>query len=584
VDGSESSGCYLVELRHVGRHFNTDQPSVTADLVSAPIWALFNVGYLFRPRGQQLQAPHRLASRSRPKKLVPVPRLRVSHPTEQSSNTGHEPAEESTQRFARELTMPKNHKSVFAFRKIGQLAAVTFVLGLALFTTACGGSSSAIPNPGPGPSPGPAPTPNTVAQVKIGDAPADRVVSFEVTVGPITMTPTSGSGVTVLSGTRRLELTHLSGTNEPLALLNVPQGSYSSASITVSSPEVTFINSLGAIVKLEPVFSQAITVNFSPAITVGANSTVVNIDLNVANSLTFDAQGNVSGVNLSASSFTLFSADVAAEDKQGHDDGELEDTTGTITAVNGDSFTLLVGQNGVSLTFTTDANTQFNDGASLTANIMVTVEGITKSDGTLYAKEVEGIEDASGVEAEGLITQVTGNSATQITFLADDGLGSGMDDTKVGGTITASVGGARYKVNKSNIDNSGIGGLPSLPTFPFDETTVHAGQRIEIESVNSMDGTSVVAEKVKLQQQSLVGTVTALPRPTSAGPVTFTLTVPTDSAFAMLSGNTQITVYWQTGTDLHKLTSVKNGDTVRVRGLIFFTGSSFNMIARRIDQ
>ena len=52
----------------------------------------------------------------------------------------------------------------------------------------------------------------------------------------------------------------------------------------------------------------------------------------------------------------------------------------------------------------------------------------------------------------------------------------------------------------------------------------------------------------------------------------------------MLSGKTQITVYWQAGTDLHKLTDVKNGDTVRARGLVFFTGSSFNMIARRIDQ
>jgi hypothetical protein len=43
-------------------------------------------------------------------------------------------------------------------------------------------------------------------------------------------------------------------------------------------------------------------------------------------------------------------------------------------------------------------------------------------------------------------------------------------------------------------------------------------------------------------------------------------------------------VYCQPGTDLHKLGSVSSGDTVRVRGLIFFTGTSFNMIARRIDQ
>ena len=474
--------------------------------------------------------------------------------------------------------MSVDQKFVPVVHRVGQLASVTLAITLTFLAVSCGGTSNATPGPGP------RPTPKTATQVKIGDAPADRVASFEVTVGPITATPTGGSAVTVLSGTRRLELSHLSGTNEPVALVNVPQGSYSSASITVANPEVTFINNLGVLVKLQPVFNQAITLNFSPALTVGAGSVVVDIDLNVANSLTFDAQGNITGVNLTASSFTVGTAVVAAEDKQGHDDGELEDTTGVITAVNGTSFTLTVDQNGVPLIFTTDASTQLDDGASLTMSAIVTVEGVTKSDGTLYAKEVEGIEDASGTESEGLITHVSGNPATQLTFVADHGMGSGMDDTKVGGAITANVSSANYKVKKGNIDTSGIGSLPSAPTFPFDATTVHAGQRIEVESVAAMSGTSITADKVKLQQQALVGNVSGLQGATTAGPVTFTLTVATDSVFAMLSGKTQITVYWQPGTDLHNLASVNNGDTVRVRGLVFFTGVGFNMIARRIDQ
>ena len=267
------------------------------------------------------------------------------------------------QRFETGEVMSTDLTFVTVVRRFGQLAMVTFAIGLVLVSVGCGGSSS---NSNPGPGPGPGPTPQTATQVKVGDAPADRVVTFEVTVGPISMTPTSGRAVTVLSGTQRVELSHLSGTNEPLSLLNVPQGSYSSASITVSNPEVTFINNLGVLVKLEPAFNQAITINFSPALTVGASSLVVDIDLNIANSLTFDGQGNVTGVNLSSSSFTVSTAAVAAEDMQGDDDGELEDTTGVITAVNGSSFTLTVDQTGVPLTFTTDANTQFDDGASLT--------------------------------------------------------------------------------------------------------------------------------------------------------------------------------------------------------------------------
>ena len=68
------------------------------------------------------------------------------------------------------------------------------------------------------------------------------------------------------------------------------------------------------------------------------------------------------------------------------------------------------------------------------------------------------------------------------------------------------------------------------------------------------------------------------------GPVTFTLTLPADSAFAMLSGTTNMTVFWQPGTILHNLSNVNNGDTLRVRGLVFFTGSAFNVLAGRIDD
>lgn len=452
------------------------------------------------------------------------------------------------------------------------------VVGVLLSAAGCGGGASSPPGGGGGGGG----TGTTATQVKMGDAPADRVIAFEVTVGPISLTPSSGSAVTVLSTTRRLELTHLSGTNEPLALLKVPKGSYTSATLTVANPEVVFINNLGQIVKLQPAFNQALTVNFSPAFTVGTSAPVVNIDLNVANSLTFDGQGNVTGVNISAASFNLSTSTVAAENEQEFENGELEDITGTVSSVSGTSFTLLVGMAGTSLTFTTDANTQFKDGATLAtmANTVVTVEGVTKADGTLYAKEVEGVEDIGGAEVEGLISQVVGNPATQLTFVADDGSGSGMDDSKTGSSFTADVSGAGYKVHKGNVDTSGIGGLPAPPNFPFDGSTVHAGQRVEIESHSAVSGNSLVAEKVKLQQQALSGTVSGL---SGTAPTMFTLTVASDSAFAMLSGSTTVTIYWQPGTDLNHLPhALTNGDAVRVRGLLFFTGSKFNMIARRI--
>jgi hypothetical protein len=140
--------------------------------------------------------------------------------------------------------------------------------------------------------------------------------------------------------------------------------------------------------------------------------------------------------------------------------------------------------------------------------------------------------------------------------VADDGSGSGVDDTKLGTSFTVDVIGAQYKVAKGNIDTSGIGGLPS-PDFPFDSSTVHAGQRVEVESVSSLSNSTLAAEKVKLVQQTLSRTVSGL---SGTAPTTFTFTVAADSAFAMLSGSTSVTVHWQPGTDVsnlpHALTNV----------------------------
>ncbi len=461
----------------------------------------------------------------------------------------------------------------FGFRLVLLAGILAAILAGA---TGCGGGSSTTLSSG-----------QAATQVRISDAPADRVITFEANVGPITMTPSGGTAFTVLAGTQRVELTHLSGTSQPLVLLDVPQGNYASMSITLANPEVAFINNLGAIVKLEPPLNQAVTFNLNPALTVGTGASVVSIDLNLANLLTFDSQGNVIGVNPSASAFSVSTAAVPAQNSQEDaDNGEVEDITGMVTSVSGTSFTMTVGQSGVSLTFTTDANTEFKDGASLATlmNTIVKVEGLTKPDNTLYAKEVEGVEDNNGMEAEGFVTQVVGNPATQLNIVAQDGSGNGMNDTKVGSSLVVDVTGAQYQVSQGNIDTSGIGGLPSSPNFLFDATTIHAGQRVEAESASAINGTSIPAGKVKLQQQALTGTVSGLTGPTSAGPVTFTLTVASDSAFAMLSGQTTVTVFWQPGTDLHNLANVNNGDKLRVRGLVFFTGSSFNVIARRIDQ
>lgn len=439
-------------------------------------------------------------------------------------------------------------------------------------------------------------------QIRMGDAPADRVLSFEVTVGPITLTASDGTTTALLASPQRLELSHLSATSQLLSILQVPQGTYTSISIAVANPEIVFVDNTGTIQKLEPTFSQTLVVPLSPPLTITASPGVLTMDFNIAQSLTFDAQGNISGLNLSPASFTIGNAAVAPQGHQHDDDGELEDITGVITAVNGTSFTLMVNGTGVSLTFTTDSHTRFDDGASLVVNTIVTVEGATLPDGTLYASEIEGLEEQPNqeqqdAEAQGLITLVTGNPATALTFLTDQDSGSGMSGSQVGGSVTVDVTNAEYRVHQQNIDTSGMGSLPSAE-FPFDATTIHAGQRVQVNGGGMRDdlmknddggnggngggGNGGQAARVELEPQTLQGTVSGLPAMTAAGPITFTLTVAPDSVFAMLSGQTQISVLWQADTDSHSLTAIANGDTIRARGLLFFKGSGFTMIAGKL--
>ena len=455
------------------------------------------------------------------------------------------------------------------------LAALAMLLAASI---GCGGGGSSTMPPAVSPANA------SLMQVNIGDAPADRVVSFEATVGPITLNSSSGSSVTVLSGTRRIEVSHLAETAEPLVLVNVPQDTYTSAKIVVSNPEVTFLNSTGTMTTLEPVLSQTITVTFGSPLMVSGSATVLHLDLNLANSLSFDAQGNVTGVSFGPSSFALSLSAIAPENQQSPENGEMEDVTGVVSLVSGGSFTLNVGQGGTPLVFTTDANTRFDEGASLATlmNMIVKVEGTTKADGTLYAKEVEGMEDGHGADVDGLVTSVQGNPASQLSVMAQDGSGSGVDDSHIGVTLTADVSQAQFRVDTSNVDTSGLGSLPSS-TFPFDGATVHAGQRVQLASSGALSGTTITAASVSLRQQTLVGTVSALSGP--AAPATFTLTLPSDSAFAKLSGAAAINVFWQPGTDLHDLNNgLHNGDSVRVRGLVFFSSTGVNLIASRIGQ
>lgn len=445
-----------------------------------------------------------------------------------------------------------------------------FALATLLIAAGCGGGggSSAAP------SPTPVPAGSSSTQFRIGDAPVDSVIAFEVTVSALSLTPSAGGSPVVVPvpAGNRIELSHSSAKFEPFAIGSLPQGSFSSASMTLVNSELTFVNSTGTLVHINGPATATVSIPLSPAITIGTSPMVLNIDVNLANSITTSA-GVVNGISFGPTSFSITAKAPGAPGAQQDDDGEFEDVRGTVTAASSSNFTLKIGQTGSSLTFNFDSTTSFSDGVTSTTllNQIVKVEGSTRSDGTLFAKEVEGLESSSGSETEGLITAISG---TLLTVNAHDGSGNGMDDTKIGSSFTVNISGlaaSKFKVDAGNGFGGNFGG------FTFDGTTIHQGQRIEVESTSAVPAAngSITPDKIKLQQQPISGTVA------NAAANTFDVTLPAGSALAVISGQTVVHVTKASGTD-NRFGTIANGNSLRVRGLLFWNGTSWNMIARRI--
>jgi hypothetical protein len=437
-------------------------------------------------------------------------------------------------------------------KRFSLLLWVSFAITLAL--TGCGGgSNSKIPVQLTG----------TAVMLQTGDAVNDQIAKFELTVSVITLTGTGGTPNTanLLSAPAEVEFVHSAASMEPLTLAHIPPGTYSGATLTVSNPEVVAVVG-GVPTKLNATLSSTtVNVAFSPNITIGTSPMFLNFDLDLANSVT------ISGNNATVSpKFNVSTSTVAPEENEDEDNGEIEDVHGSVTNISAPNFTIQTRSS--TITFATDSNTRFKDGISqlsdLKVNDIVEVDGVTKSDGTKLATKVEREGDENGEEVEGLISALN-NPLTTISIVHQ------MDSKGTSNSpVTVNVGVNSNTVFSVRADKLNI----SAPLF--DATHIGKGQRIEADISSS---SSMVASKVKLREQALIGTVAATPAPTNAG---FTLNISPTSAFGTLSGATTVPVTFANGATL-KTTPVA-GATIRVRGLVFFNGTAYSMIAVRDDD
>jgi Domain of unknown function (DUF5666) len=424
----------------------------------------------------------------------------------------------------------------------------SIVFALALTLAGCGGGNSS-----------PVQATGTSTTVQFGDATNDQIAKFELTVSSITLTGSGGTANTanLLAAPVEFEFSHSAGAVEPVSLAKVPAGTYSAATITWGNPEVVALNA-GVPTKLTPSPASG-TANVTATVTIGTTTSFLNFDLDLTKSLT------ISGTGASITpTFNMTATSVPAA-TGGEDDehGEMDDVHGKVTAIAAPKFT--VGTtSGASIDFTTDANTKFKDGITQLSDLkvgdIVEVDATTQSDGSHLATKVEREGASTGEEAEGLINALD-NPLTKITIVHQVDSTSSAAPTTVDISVNAQT---QYSVRADKLNATGT----------FDATHIGKGQRIEADA----DGQAspILARKVKLREQALIGTISNL------SGSTFTLTPSATSAFGQQAGAVTVAVTVASGANL-KVTPA-NGATVRVRGLVFVSGTTYTMTATRVDD
>ncbi|MGA7853970.1 MAG: DUF4382 domain-containing protein [Candidatus Acidiferrales bacterium] len=333
------------------------------------------------------------------------------------------------------------------------------------------------------------------------DAPLPSVISCEVNVSGITLYNGS-TNVSVLSQPQIVDFAQLSGLHQLLDLTAVPTGTYTSATITVASPVIGYIdtsNTPPTISTINGTLTQSsVTVNFAqPVIVSNADLFGLRMEFDLRQSLQTDGNGQVTGVvNPTFDVALLNSTDSQVS---------IDDFHGGVVGVTGNNTFTMQGPHGRQWMVTTDASTMLDDPStainSFTTNTIVEVSGTL--DPVTHAIDASEVEVVSNDDffMGGLLTSVrpaTGPATAADLYVREllpavNGISDGQIET------LALNGSEKYMIEHIN--------LP-LTTLLFNNSELAPGQRVGIGGeLTTTNGTSTLTvHRVVLRRQGQAGT------------------------------------------------------------------------------
>jgi hypothetical protein len=442
----------------------------------------------------------------------------------------------------------------------------------------CGGAMNLTPTGGA----------NTSAvTLTVTDTPPSGVtiLSFEVTVTGATLSP---GNVQLVTNPVKIEVKQLETEAAFLSTVNVPQGTYSSIAVSFSGAEIAFLNQTGAAIgtcqnnsvcQIET--SAASTVTYSgapfPLAVMAGTSSGLQLDVNLANILS-----PTLGVNFSALN-GLVVTQVATQPAGELED--LDDLDGSILSINAvnSQFTLhtLRGD----FVIGTGSGTEFDFSACTANNFSclqvgqaVEVDVKIMLGGVFTAKRIELDDQAADNEAEGVIFKI--DDATHFEIVVLDELGSSSAVNPGNPIVVTLSASPSFQVQSDGL--SAPSALQNAFQSATDTSQLLPGQEVQlrVKSASAGPPIAVTADRVRLRLSQLTANVSALASPNfSVGqlPALFTI-----------AGVSSIHVQTSSKTDFDGVagvTTLVNGDTVSLRGLLFKNGASApELIAKKVRK
>ncbi len=420
--------------------------------------------------------------------------------------------------------------------------------------------------------------------VTVSDAPLGNILSAKVTISAVAVSGASGgSSVSLLTQPVTVELSSLGAVQEPIEITNLISGTYNSATVTVSSAQVTYINSGGQVTTATATLNQpTVTVALSPALDVSGQGEVqLQLAFNLAQSF------SVSG---STVTFTPAINTVGAQ-VSGENSGDRQvEVSGPVISVSSSSITVQSGDSGKQFIFTINGSTQFPNGVtagSIATGSIVQVQGQTQTDGSLLAMVItpESAENSSGQQedgAKGIIVSVTKDNSgmiTAFTMVPRECFGSTSSSASLNVALSSST---MYGVPE-DAQQAGV------VSTAFTAAEIFPGQSVVVTGPAGSAGT-LNAQQVMLAAESLPGTLVATPQGSSPN-FTFALTLASSSYLTTYDGLASLNVSTSQATEYGNSLSASSfaalaaGASVEIHGyLLQDSTGNFALYASEISQ